>query len=275
MLISVITPSFRQANYLARCASSVADQGGSFKCEHLVQDGGGGRAFKNWMSGQSSADVVSEPDGGMYDAINRGFRRARGDVLAWLNCDEQYLPGALDAVAGWFHENPDHDILFGDVVIVASDGTPLSYRKAVPPFRQHIRHCFLPTFSAATFVRRKVIDDGHFLDAKFRAIADAVWIHDLLNAGFRARVLDRPLAVFTQTGENLGQSETSRTESRQWRDHSRIAAGCWSVFHRLRKLRAGCYTKRQVTVEIYVGRAAARVARSGRVGEVWRTKGQA
>ena len=53
----------------------------------------------------------------MYDAINRGFAKASGDILAWLNCDEQYLPGALAKVADHFARHPRTDILFGDIIL--------------------------------------------------------------------------------------------------------------------------------------------------------------
>ena len=192
---SIVTPSFRQVDYLRLCARSVADQAGDFTHEHLVQDGGSGADFAAWAAEQGFADVLSEPDRGMYDAINRGFARAKGEILAWLNCDEQYLPGTLAKVAAWFAAHPDKDLLFGDVVLVAPDGIPLSYRQAVTPLPDHIRHCFLTTYSAATSVRRRVIDEGHWLDTNYRAIADAVWIEELLEAGYRPGVLNEPLAV--------------------------------------------------------------------------------
>lgn len=271
-MISVITPSFRQVAYLHRCAASVADQSGSFSHEHIVQDGGSGADFEKWAAQQSFANAVSEADGGMYDAINRGFRRARGRIVGWLNCDEQYLPGTLAAVAEWFQRHPDQDILFGDTVLIDPEGLPLSYRQALLPSPLHIRRCFLSTYSAATFVRRRVLEDGRFLDTSFKAIADAVWIHNLLTSGYRAGVLNEPLAVFTQTGENLGQSEMGRLEGRRWRAGSRVGRSLASVVHRMRKFSAGCYRRREVTVSLYLGSNQERVERRAVVGERWRTK---
>lgn len=271
--ISIITPSFRQVSFLRLCSASVADQKGNFHLEHLVQDGGGGEDFEEWTSHQHFADVVSERDEGMYDAINRGFRRARGNILAWLNCDEQYLPGALDKVVRWFEEHPHHHILFGDVILIDPNGEPLSYRRAVIPWRSHIRSCFLPTLSAATFVRRDVIDRGHFLSTRFRAISDAVWIDELLGSGFKAGVLHEPLAVFTQTGSNLGQSEASQTEALMRMKESGAATGIrrllLSGIHRFRKLLAGAYRIRPVTIEIHVPDSDGRMERTGTVGFRW------
>ncbi len=276
MTLSIITPSFRQVEYLRLCGRSVADQEGNFTHEHLVQDGGSGEDFAAWAAGQSFAQVRSEPDGGMYDAINRGFARAQGEILAWLNCDEQYLPGTLGNVARWFEEHPEKDILFGDVVLISPDGTPLAYRQAVPPLRGHIRSCFLPTFSAATFVRRRVIESGILLDTRFRAIADAVWIDALLGAGFKTGILNEPLAVFTQTGENLGQSGSAELENRRWAAENGTGQAhqmlFWSCIHRLRKMIRGSYRPREVAVEIHVPGSERREVRAARIGGRWRTK---
>ncbi len=276
MKLSIITPSFRQVDYLRLCARSVADQEGDFTHEHLVQDGGSGEDFAAWAAGQSFAQVRSEPDGGMYDAINRGFGRAQGEILAWLNCDEQYLPGALAKVAAWFEAHPDKDILFGDVVLVSPGGVPLSYRQAILPLRGHIRSCFLPTFSAATFVRRKVNDRGHLLDTRFRAIADAVWIDTLIGAGFRAGLLNEPLAVFTQTGENLGQTPSAEAESESWRKECGASAPWhrwfWSAVHRLRKTLRGAYGRREIEIRIHLPGSEGRTTTRGQAGGRWRTR---
>lgn len=273
MKFSIITPSFRQVRYLVRCAASVADQRGEFECEHLVQDGGSGEDLQAWTQSQTFADVVSESDEGMYDAINRGFRRARGDILAWLNCDEQYLPNTLQKVADFFEAHPDIDILFGDIVIVSSRGVPIGYRQAVRPLCGHIRSCFLPTFSAATFVRRKIIDEGHFLDTNYRAISDAVWIDHLLRCGYQCEVFNQPLSVFTQTGQNLGQSGVSAEESQKWRRltgmNGTLNYYYWSTLHRIRKMMAGAYQKRYATVNIYRGDDSCRTESSDFVSERW------
>ena len=274
MKFSIITPSYKQVEHLRRCALSVADQEGEFIMEHLVQDGLSGTSFDTWASQQHFATYVSERDGGMYDAINRGFLRARGDILAWLNCDEQYLPKTLEKVAHFFETNPKIDILFGDIVIVSSDGIPIGYRQAVKPLRGHIRSCFLSTFSAATFVRRKIIDDGHVLDTNFQAISDAVWIDELLRSGYRCKVLNQPLSVFTQTGNNLGQTVVSAEESQKWRGitgiYGMLRKFYWSTLHRLRKTLAGAYQRRYVEVIIYHGDDLFRRESAALVSERWK-----
>jgi len=91
MNISVITPCCSQVDLLKLCSASIQDQLGDFKVEHLVHDSLSGPDFDDWASKQQFSNCISESDQGMYDAINRGFKRATGDIVAWLNCDEQYL----------------------------------------------------------------------------------------------------------------------------------------------------------------------------------------
>src|SRR5258706_14763161 len=101
--ISIVTPSYRNSNWLKLCIASVADQGGDV--EHIVQDAGSDDGTLDWLLHDKRVTPVVEKDQGMYDAINRGLKRSRGEILAYLNCDEQYLPGALQAVRDFSQAN--------------------------------------------------------------------------------------------------------------------------------------------------------------------------
>src|SRR6266704_4923256 len=109
MRFSIITPSFRSSGWLKLCLASVADQ--RVAVEHIVQDAGSDDGTLDWLLRDKRAKVFVEKDQGMYDAINRGLRRASGDILAYLNCDEQYLPGALAAVGKFFEQHSNVDVL--------------------------------------------------------------------------------------------------------------------------------------------------------------------
>ena len=97
-MISIITPSFNQIEWLRLAVASVADQEG-VEYEHIIQDGGtdGIKEIVQSEFGNlgKRLQVFVEKDAGMYDAVNRGLRRASGEICAYLNCDEQYLPGTL------------------------------------------------------------------------------------------------------------------------------------------------------------------------------------
>jgi glycosyltransferase involved in cell wall biosynthesis len=252
--ISIITPSYKQFEWLKLCASSIADQDG-VRVEHIVQDAGTGTELDEWASQQPGLKLYVEKDAGMYDAINRGFRKATGEICAYLNCDEQYLPGTLRNVANFFEQNPKIDILFGDVVLVDRDGHPLSYRRVIAPNKTHLLSSHLNTSSCATFFRRKLVERGLCFDTRWKAIGDLAWIYRLLDAGVCVETVPEPLAVFTFTGQNLGATSLSGQELDTWRKElpalSAFQRATAITLHRLRKAIAGAYRYRRVDVAVY------------------------
>lgn len=256
MVISVITPSFNNLPYLRRCCISVADQEG-VTAEHIIMDGGSRDGTVEWLEGTAGRAAVpghpapiweSEPDDGMYDAINKGWSRASGDVLCWLNCDEQYLPGALARVAQAFAAHPDADIVFGDVLLIRPDGSLIAYRKSMPLRWPYVLAAHLYVPSCAMFFRRRFFDAGLRFDVRWRAAGDAELVVRLLRRGARAFHLREYLACFTQTGHNLGATERAAQEGRQllaiaprWVRLGRplLCAARW-----VEKILHGCYGQR-------------------------------
>ena len=271
--ISVVTPSYKQIDFLKCCAASVADQAGDFEVEHLIHDGGSGKEYEQWAAKQQGAVCVSEKDDGMYDAINRGFRKANGDIIAWLNCDEQYLPGALEKVSRFFESNPDVDILFGDVVLVDELMNPLAYRRAIKPSVGHTRYSHLSTFSAATFIRRRALDEGHFLQTRWKTIADAVWIEELLSAGYRSATIPQPLALFCMLGSNLGQSTLLFVERKQWEIELKATNNWikrWHIMqHRIDKFLFGAYNLRKTRISAFLPNTSSRITKCAWLTGQW------
>lgn len=211
MKFSVLTPSFRQPDWLRLCAASVADQGAD--AEHLVQEGGPDNGSLDWLKGNPRISARVERDAGMYDALNRGLRRATGDVIGFLNCDEQYLPGALASVEEFFHAHPEVEMVFGDAVIVNAEGEYLFHRKMLPPLLWHTWTCQLSTLTCGTFFRRSVIERrAAFFDLRWRYISDADWMRRLIQERMPMAVLGRFTSVFTHTGRNASTDETTLAE---------------------------------------------------------------
>ncbi|MCB0781703.1 MAG: glycosyltransferase [Flavobacteriales bacterium] len=227
MDFSIITPSFNMHTYLVRARASVADQQG-VTVEHLVMDGGSADGTVPWLQQHAlpleQQDVLpdgdrflfrSGPDKGMYDALNQGFASARGSIVAWLNCDEQYLEGTLAWVKARFDEDPELDILFGGALLVDPEGGLLAARKAYPARQAFIATAHLYNLSCATFFRRSLWDNGLRFDTRFRNLGD----HDLmlraLAGGARTRSVARTLSAFTFTGGNLSWTDAARRESEQ------------------------------------------------------------
>lgn len=253
-MISVVTPSFRQLEWLRLCAASVADQAG-VEVEHIVQDAGSDDELRTWAAAQPGLKFIVEPDSGMYDAINRGLTRATGEICAYLNCDEQYLPGALAKVANHFTQHPEIEVLFGDFILVDAGGRPIAYRRVVLPNGAHLRLAPLNTGSCATFFRRSLLDRGLLFDLNWKASGDAVWVENLLAAGVRMALLNEPLAVFTLTGHNLGQALGAQEEGLRRQENpgpaSQVRRRCAVLSHRFRKLLAGAYRRRRLELQIY------------------------
>ena len=101
MKISIVTPSYNGLRFLNAAAQSVLTQTGDLELEWIVVDGGSTDGTVDYLRKLTDPRVhwTSEPDGGQSHAINKGLARATGDVVAWLNTDDVYTPGALNAVA--------------------------------------------------------------------------------------------------------------------------------------------------------------------------------
>lgn len=255
MKFSIITPSYRMLDWLKCCVASVRDQEG-VEVEHIVQDACSKDGTPEWLGSQSDIYYLSEPDNGMYDAINRGLRRAKGEILAYLNCDEQYLPGALAIVADYFASHPDVDVVFGDFIIVDGAGGFRAYRKVLCPSAYLTRVHTMPVGTCATFFRRSVIDDhGLFYNTDYKSIADKVWALDLVKAGLRMELLGEYTSVFGTTGNNLAYSDMSLAElkaySRAIPARLRLGRPFAKALFRLRKWRRGSYRQAPFSYSIY------------------------
>ena len=117
--ISVVMPSYNQAEFIGRAIESVQSQQGEFTLEHIVVDGGSSDGTTDILARYGDAvRWVSEPDDGQADALNKGIAMATGDIVGWLNSDDLYEPGALAAVAEVFEAEPETQWLYGKVRIV-------------------------------------------------------------------------------------------------------------------------------------------------------------
>ena len=272
-MISIITPSFRQPDWLRLCASSVADQEG-VQYEHIVQEGSDDARVDSCVSQFPKLRFYREPDSGMYDAVNRGLAKARGDICAYLNCDEQYLPGALAQVANFFRSHPEIDVLFGDAILADSQGNPISYRRTVLPTLAHVHYVRLNTPTCSTFFRRTLIDRGFLFDPKWKVIGDQLWVESLLRSRIPMATLPEPLAVFTFTGENLSLTNFSSEDVARLNHSQSIIAGLRKaaaiIWLRTRKLFAGAYRSRKIDIEIYTSESPfTRQRKQARVGFSW------
>ena len=203
---TIITPSFNYGRFIGECLASVAGQGGVI-FEHLVMDAGSTDDTAAVVAGFPHASFFQEPDEGMTDGINKGFRRAKGDWVMWLNADDLLLPGALQAVKEFAADHQRADVIFGCWNFVDADGRFLRRMTVFPFHRGMIANhgCYIA--STATFFRRATtIDEGHFLNPAFRAVMDGEYFCRLSAAGKRFDYLPQVLADFRLHDQSISQS---------------------------------------------------------------------
>jgi glycosyltransferase involved in cell wall biosynthesis len=199
--------------YLKRCAASIRDQEG-VEFEHIVVDGVSTDGTVEWLKQNTQIRSISEKDSGMYDAINKGLKMAEGKILAYLNCDEQYLPGTLAFVKELFDRHPEVDMIFGNTLLIRSDGSLIAFRKGYQPRWFYIAASHLYLQSCTMFFRRKIIDEGCFFDTNYRIIGDEEFIVRLLRKGYHIRHVKKFLAVFAMTGKNLSVDDRAAEEKK-------------------------------------------------------------
>jgi glycosyltransferase involved in cell wall biosynthesis len=254
MRFSIVTPSFQNSRWLRQCIASVADQ--NVDVEHIIQDPGSTDGTLDWLPSDPRIRLFVEKDKGMYDAINRGWRRASGDIVAHLNCDEQYLPGALSDVARFFTDNPSVDILFGDTVVVNGEGDYCCHRKVLTPSLYHSWVCCLETFTAATFFRRRVLlQHDLFFRTDMKIVADMDWAVRAIQKQVPMVALRKFTSAFTNTGDNLCMSPARFSERKKLEDAApwwvRHAKPLIKAHHRLRRLLGGIYHQEPFDYAVY------------------------
>jgi glycosyltransferase involved in cell wall biosynthesis len=191
----------------------VADQEG-VELEHIVQDSCSNDGTEELLRSNGRVKAYIEKDGGMYDAVNRGFSRAEGDILAYLNCDEQYLPGALKAVRDCFMENPKVDVVLSDTVVTDPQGNYICHRYSLVP-RKHQLWVRFPVLTCSCFIRRSVVQDlGIRFDTHWKDLGDFFWVQEMVKRGLRFKVLPRLTSIFTDTGENMNLRPNAVRERR-------------------------------------------------------------
>lgn len=175
--ISIITPSYNQAKYLEQTIQSVLNQDYP-QIEYIVIDG---------ASADGSVDVikkyrnklaywVSEKDSGQAEAINKGFAKASGEIIAWLNSDDYYLPGAVSSAVKIFEENPDVVLVYGNMLAVDEHGktfNTLIYKQLT----LEDLLCFQIIGQPAVFMRTSALRKAGGLNLNFHFLLDhLLWI---------------------------------------------------------------------------------------------------
>ncbi|MCD8488872.1 MAG: glycosyltransferase [Desertifilum sp.] len=205
MKISIITPSYNQGQYIADAIESVAQQNYPH-LEHIILDA---QSTDNTLEVLKSYNHlphlkwISEPDKGQSDAINKGFQMATGDIVAWLNTDDYYLPEAFTKVAKTFTQQPDASIVYSDTLLIDQNKQPLRIKQ------DHIFDygvllyygCYIQ--STTTFFKKSIIDSGHLLDISYKTCMDYEYFVRLAKLGYRFAYVPDVFAAFRWHDTNI------------------------------------------------------------------------
>ncbi|GAB2556854.1 glycosyltransferase family 2 protein [Spirosoma areae] len=247
--LTVVTPSFNQAQYLERTILSVLNQHYP-NLEYFIMDGGSTdgsveiiKKYEPYLAGW-----VSEKDRGQTDAINKGFRRATGDYVAFQNSDDVFAPEAFSRVAEAWRKYPHTDVFFGDMYITNETDVILEEMRA-PDFCAEC-HIYegMQVFNQSLFIRRQRLDQFGLLDEQLRFVIDYEIVARLgVQPGIRFRHVEgfwggfrvQPEAKSSTIAATVGLQEHQQIKEK-YRPMltSSLGPSFWQRYCRLRKLLA-------------------------------------
>jgi len=210
-LVSIVIPSLNQCNFIEETINSV-----------LLQDY---RPIELMIIDACSTDKtltvlhkydnvpevkwISEPDMGHADGVNKGFLKAKGEIVAWLNADDVYFScDVLDSVVTFFTNNPGTDVLYGDVAVISADSTLLRLF-LLPPYNKGrmLRQNFIS--QPAVFMRKRVTEEK--LSIEQVGLDYEYWIR-LITMGYRFHHLNRILACDRHYPDRVSVTKRSLIE---------------------------------------------------------------
>jgi glycosyltransferase involved in cell wall biosynthesis len=230
-LVSIITPSYNQADFLEATIQSVLDQDYP-NLEYIIIDGastdGSVEIIKKYAN--HLAGWVSEPDRGQTDAINKGFARTHGEILAWLNSDDTYLPGAISSAVKLLQDFPDASLVYGEANFIDERGHIIGRFPAAQTSYRKLRQGYVHIPQQAAFFRADQWKSVGPLDPSFYFAMDYdLWVR-LARLG--------PLVYIRQIWANFrlhGQAKTIVADERCWpemlRVHRRDGGSWFSIIY--------------------------------------------
>jgi len=167
-LVTIITPSFNQAPYLEETINSVLGQTYPH-IEYIIMDGGSIDGSVEIIKRHQSklAYWISEKDRGQTDAINKGFARAKGEILAWINSDDTLLPNAVEEAVRFLEENPGVGLVYGDTHYIDEHSKVIGRFPAAQTDLARLRRGYVHIPQQASFFRKSIWDQVGPLDPEF------------------------------------------------------------------------------------------------------------
>ena len=220
-VVSIITPVLNRRETIELCLDSVEAQ--TFDdLEHIVIDGGSTDGTLEVLEGRGSSRLqwISEPDSGMYDAINKGMRRARGRVLAYLNSDDLYLPWSIEAAVERLDQG--FDFVYGDLGIVErTESGWVFYPQFYVPFDLGYYTHFATLGQPTVFWTRNALERNGLFDTSYKLLGDCEYWVRAATSGARFSHVHEVLALQIEHEQTLRAThpEKMRLEFERMRNH--------------------------------------------------------
>jgi len=272
--VSIITPSYNRVEFIEEAIRSVLSQEYP-NLEYMVIDGGSTDGTLEILRKYPQVRVISEPDEGVYAALNKGIRQAHGEIIGLLNSDDLYEAGVIWEVAGRFRKDPALDLVSGGAVAFEEDasgnrGEIARYTDEKQIHLLLVNVVFGPPIMNARFFRRRVYQNIGLFDTRFSIAADREFLLRVALAQLEEDFIDRTVYAYRvhpgsltlnrarsnamQTySEHLAIAElylrardisrTARVTLRSWHSHETLAAG-WMELLKGRPLRTVSYALR-------------------------------
>jgi glycosyltransferase involved in cell wall biosynthesis len=193
-LVSIITPSYNKGSYIEETILSVRNQ--TYKnIEHIIIDGGStDETLTILKKYENSLIRISEPDKGQSDAINKGWGMAKGQIIAYLNADDTYLPDAVDIAVRYFEQHPEIGMIYGDGILTDQYGKNPRVRRSGPYNFNKLLLCQNNIFQPSVFLKKDVFKKIGDLDVTRHLAMDLdYWIRTGLF--FRVAYVPQTLAT--------------------------------------------------------------------------------
>jgi len=191
--VSIVTPSYNQSKFIEENILSIQNQDYPY-IEHIIADGGSTDGTLDILKKYNDKIIwISEPDNGQTEAINKGFKMANGEICAYLNSDDLYLPGVIKKIVIYFNKHPQVDMIIGDMHYVDETGG-IKKTSFFPPFNEGrmIRSGGSLISQTGVFFRRKLFDSIGMFDETLDYAMDYDFY---IRAGMKHKVRRIPLIV--------------------------------------------------------------------------------
>ena len=200
--ISIITPSYNQVEFIEDTILSVIGQNYP-NLEYIIIDGGSSHGSVEIIKEYTHRLVywISEKDNGQSSAINKGFRKATGKIICWINSDDILLPGALSAVGHYFTKNPDVMFVNGNTMRIDAQSRMLFNNHIMKQNKWFAKHGIFNIAQQSMFWRRELFDRIGYLDESMHCMMDLEFLIRIFESNVRIGQIDRTLAAIRIHGK--------------------------------------------------------------------------